>query len=101
MAPVPADVERILAEGRRVTAAGAKKRGLLSPQQVAERLGLSREQVVRLINAGEIEAMRTPGSIYWQVPTAAVAAFEDRMAEADRSAGRFSRALDELGAPLE
>jgi hypothetical protein len=31
----------------------------------------------------------------------AVLAFEERMAEVDRSAREFSRSLDELGAPLE
>ena len=73
----------------------------ISPPQAAVRLGLSRQHVVRLINAGEIEAERMAGSSYWRIPLSAVLAFEERMAEADRSAGEFSRSLDELGAPLE
>jgi hypothetical protein len=34
-------------------------------------------------------------------PVVGGVAFEERMAEADRSASEFSRSLDELGAPLE
>jgi excisionase family DNA binding protein len=101
MAPVAAEVERLLAEGKSVTVTVAEERELLSPQQVSARLGFSRQHVVRLINAGEIEAERMAGSSYWQIPLSAVLAFEERMAEADRLAGEWSRSLDELGAPLE
>jgi excisionase family DNA binding protein len=73
----------------------------ISPQQAAVRLGFSHEHVLRLIDAGRIEAERMAGSSYWQIPLSAVLAFEERMAEADRSAAEFSRSLDELGAPLE
>lgn len=72
----------------------------ISPQRVAVRLGFSREHVLRLIDAGEIAADRVSGSS-WQIPLSAVLAFEERRAEADRSAAEWSRSLDELGAPLE
>lgn len=101
MAPVAAEVERLLAEGKSVTVTVSEERELLSPQQVAARLGFSRQHVVRLINAGRIEAERMAGSSYWQIPLSSVLAFEDRMADADRLASEFSRSLDELGAPLE
>jgi len=101
MAPVAAEVERLLAEGKTVTVTVAEERELLSPQQVAARLGFSRQHVVRLINAGRIEAERMAGSSYWRVPLSSVLAFEERRAEADRSAAEWSRSLDELGAPLE
>jgi excisionase family DNA binding protein len=101
MAPVAAEVERLLAEGKSVTVTVAEERELLSPQQVAARLGFSRQHVVRLINAGEIEAKRMAGSSYWQIPLSAVLVFEERMAEAHRSMSKWSRSLDELGAPLE
>jgi excisionase family DNA binding protein len=101
MAPVAAEVERLLAEGKNVAVTVAEERELLSPQQVAARLGFSRQHVVRLINAGRIEAERMAGSSYWQIPLSSVLAFEGRMADADRLASEFSRSLDELGAPLE
>lgn len=101
MAPVAAEVERLLAQGKSVTVTVAEEGELLSPQQAARRLGFSRQHVVRLINAGEIAAERMAGSSYWRIPLSAVLAFEERMAEADRSAGEFSRSLDALGAPLE
>ena len=66
-----------------------------------ERLGVRLQHVARLINAGKIEAERMAGSSYWRIPLSAVLAFEERMAEADRSAGEFSRSLDKLGAPLD
>ncbi len=74
---------------------------LLSPQQVARRLGFSHEHVLRLIDAGKIAGERMAGGSNWQIPLSAVLAFEERMAEADRSMGKWSRSLDELGAPLE
>jgi excisionase family DNA binding protein len=73
----------------------------MSPQQAAVRLGFSHEHVLRLIDAEKTEAERMAGSSYWQVPLSAVLAFEERRAEADRSAREWSRSLDELGAPLE
>ncbi len=73
----------------------------ISPQQAAVRLGFSHEYVLRLIDAGSIEAERMPGLSYPQIPLSAVLAFEERRAEADRSAAEWSRSLDELGAPLE
>jgi excisionase family DNA binding protein len=84
-----------------LTVAVAEEREMLSPQQAAGRLGFSRQHVVRLINSGKIEAERMAGSSYWRIPLSAVLAFEERMAEADRSASEFSRSLDDLGAPLE
>lgn len=86
--------------GRMVNGKGAGAERI-SPQRAAVRLGFSRDHVVRLINAGEIEAEQVTGSSHWQIPLSAVLAFEERRAEADRSAREWSRSLDELGAPLE
>lgn len=79
----------------------ADEQGLLSPQQVADRLGFSREHVVRLVTTGELEARKPLGSSYWQIPLATVLAFEDRSQRAGEMADEFSRSLDALGAPLE
>lgn len=56
---------------------------------------------MRLINAGELEARKLPGSSYRQIPLATVLAFEERGQRADAMADEFSRSLDALGAPLE
>lgn len=101
MGTVADEVDRLLAEGKRVTVTVAEEGERLSPQQAAARLGFSRQHVVRLINANEIEAEKLPGSSYWQIPLSAVLAFEDRRATARERADELSRSLDELGAPLE
>jgi excisionase family DNA binding protein len=95
------EIERLLDEGKCVAVTIAEEQELLSPQQAADRLGFSRQQVVRLINAGELEARKLPGSSYWQIPLAAVLAFEERSQRADEMADEFSRSLDALSAPLE
>jgi len=95
------EIERLLAEGKHIAVTVAEEQELLSPQQAAERLGFSRQHVVRLINAGELEARKLPGSSYWQIPLAAVLAFEERGRRAGEMADEFSRSLDALGAPLE
>jgi excisionase family DNA binding protein len=79
----------------------ADEQKMLSPQQVADRLGFSREHVERLVNAGELEAHEPLGSIDWRIPLAAVLAFEERSRRAGEMADEFSRSLDALGAPLE
>ena len=90
--PAPADtVHLIVAEDEEV----------LSPQAVADRLGFSRQHVVRLIQAGELPAEKLPGSSYWQIPLGSVLAFEERREAARQRSDELSRALDELGAPLE
>jgi excisionase family DNA binding protein len=95
------EIDRLLGEGKRVAVTVAEEDELLSPQEAADRLGFSRQHVVRLINAGEIDARKLEGSGYWQIPLGAVLAFEERRDHARRSAEAFSRSLDELGAPLE
>jgi excisionase family DNA binding protein len=85
--------------GRMVHRAEGQER--ITLQQAAGRLGFSPEHVLRLINAGTIQAERMAGASDWQIPLSAVRAFEERRAEADRSMSEWSRSLDELGAPLE
>jgi excisionase family DNA binding protein len=95
------EIERLLGEGKHVAVTVAEEQELLSPQQAADRLGFSRQHVVRLINAGELEARRMPGSSYWQIPLTTVRALEERGQRADEMADELSRSLDALGAPLE
>lgn len=95
------EIERLLGEGNHIAVTVAEEQERLSPQQAADRLGFSRQHVVRLINAGELEARKLAGSSYWQIPLATVLAFEERSERASEMADEFSRSLDTQGAPLE
>ncbi len=95
------EIGRLLDAGKPVAVTVAAEDELISPQQTADRLGFSRQHVVRLINAGELEARKLPGSRYWQIPVGAALAFEEARARAQLRSDELSRSLDELGAPLE
>jgi excisionase family DNA binding protein len=73
---------------------------LLSVQQAAERLGFLSRHVVRLVNAGSLEAGRVAGAGVG-IAVAAVVAFERRRERGRAASDEFSRSLDALGAPLE
>lgn len=92
---------RLLGEGKRVAVTVAEEQELPSPQGAADRLGFSRQHVVRLIHAGNLAADKLAGSSYWQIPFGSVLAFEERREAARRRADEFSRSVDELGTPLE
>ncbi len=98
---VAEEIDRLLGEGKRIAVTVAEEKELLSPQQAADRLGFSRQHVVRLIGYGELPAEKLPGSSYWKIPLASVLAFEERRAESDRMTAEWSRDLDAMGAPLE
>lgn len=98
---VTEEIQRLLDDGKTVAVTVAEESEQLSPQDAADRLGFSRQHVVRLINARELEAHKLPGSGYWQIPLTAVLAFEQRREHARRRADEHAIALDELGAPLE
>ncbi len=95
------EIDRLLAEGKRVSVTVAEEHELLSPQQAADRLGFSRQHVVRLIGYGDLEAHKLPGSSYWRIPLTSVLAFEQRREDGDQLAASWSRDLDALGAPPE
>jgi excisionase family DNA binding protein len=98
---VTEEIERMLGEGKRVTVTLAEEQELLSPQQAADRLGFSRQHVVRLIGYGDLQAHKLPGSSHWKIPLASVLAFEEQRERGDRLADEWSRELDALGAPPE
>lgn len=98
---VTEEIERLLAQGRHLAVTVAEEDELLSPQQVATRLGFSRQHVVRLIGYGKLQAQKLPGSDYWKIPLSSVLAFEERRAEHDRITAEWSRDLDAMGAPAE
>jgi hypothetical protein len=68
--------------------------------QVAERLGFSSRHVVRLVNAGSLEAGRVAGA-GMGIVVASVVAFERRRERGRAASDELSRSLDALGAPLE
>jgi hypothetical protein len=74
----------------------AEEQELLSPQQAADRLGFSRQHVVRLIGY-ELQGQKLSGSSYWMIPLA----FEERRDRARGLTDKWSRDLDAMGAPLE
>lgn len=92
----------LLALGRPFQVVFSPEAALLSPSQAAERLGFSRQHVMRLVESGRLEARRlSPESRYWKIPAASVAAFEQQRDGAAARADEWSRSLDALGAPLE
>jgi excisionase family DNA binding protein len=95
------EIDRLLGEGKRIAVTVAEEQELLSPQQAADRLGFSRQHVVRLIGYGELQAQKLPGSSYWKIPLASLLAFEERRLEGDRIAAQWSQDLDAMGAPPE
>jgi excisionase family DNA binding protein len=95
------EIDRMLGEGKRIAVTLAEEQELLSPQQVADRLGFSRQHVVRLIGYGDLQAHKLPGSSHWKIPLASVLAFEEERERGDRLADEWSRELDALGAPSE
>ena len=98
---VAEEIDRLLGEGKRLAVTVAEEQEFLSPRQVADRLGFSRQHVVRLIGYGDLPAEKLAGSSYWKIPLASVLAFEERRAEGDRIAAEWSRELDAMGAPAE
>lgn len=98
---VAEEIERMLADGKHVAVTLAEEQELLSPQQVADRLGFSRQHVMRLIGYGDLVAKRLPGSSHWKIPLSSVLAFEGSRAEHERLTAEWSRELDAMGAPPE
>jgi excisionase family DNA binding protein len=95
------EIDRLLGEGKRIAVTVAEEKEMLSPRQAADRLGFSRQHVVRLIGYGELQAQKLPGSSYWKIPLASLLAFEEHRARARDLTAEWSRDLDSLGAPLE
>jgi excisionase family DNA binding protein len=91
----------MLGEGKRVAVTLAEEQELLSPQQAADRLGFSRQHVVRLIGYGHLQAHKPPGSSHWKVPLASVLTIDEERERGVWLADECSRELDALGAPPE
>lgn len=101
VAEIAEAVDELIDAGKDVSVIVLDRDEPLSPQKAAELLGFSRQHARRLIDAGELEAVRLPRSSHWKVPARSLIAFEQRRQQANERADQFSRELDELGAPLE
>jgi excisionase family DNA binding protein len=98
---VTEEIDRLLGEGKRLAVTVAEEQEFLSPRQVADRLGFSRQHAVRLIGYGELPAEKLVGSNYWKIPLASVLAFEEERERGRELAAQWSRDLDAMGAPAE
>ncbi|MFI7418415.1 helix-turn-helix domain-containing protein [Nonomuraea sp. NPDC049684] len=72
---------------------------LLSPNEVAELLGLSRPFVVRLLDEGEIPAQRLPGSRHRVVRLEDVLEFQDRRERRAEARRRIMEVAEEAELP--
>ena len=90
------EIDRLLGEGKRIAVTVAEEQELLSPQQAADRLGFSRQHVVRLIGYGELQAEKLPGSSYWKIPLVSLLAFEERRDESGAGRGEGSHGFDSV-----
>ena len=99
--PLRGAIEELLDADKTVAVTVVDEDATLSGREAADRLGFSRQHVLRLIEAGELEGAQSPGSTHWKIPMRAVLNFERRRSEAEERAEAFSRFLDELGAPAE
>ncbi|HEY4094379.1 MAG TPA: helix-turn-helix domain-containing protein [Baekduia sp.] len=95
------DEVRRVGRDERLTITIAAEGEHVSPREAGERLGFSRQHVVRLIEAGELAGVKLEGSSYWRIPVRGLVEFEDRRDDARRAADTLSRSLDASGAPLE
>ncbi len=100
----PTDVEEFaaalggeLAEGRTLSVTIARSDELLSPEQVAQRLGFSRQHVRRLIEAGKLDAEQLPNSRYWKIPLASVLAFEEQRERGRQTVDKWAADMHRLG----
>ncbi len=95
------EIEHRLEQGKHLAVTVAEEDELLSPQQVATRLGFSRQHVVRLIGCGKLQAQKLPSSHYWKIPLSSVLAFEEHRERHRELTAQWSRDLDAMGAPAE
>lgn len=98
---VTEEIDRMLEEGKHIAVTLAEEQELLSPQQAADRLGFSRQHVMRLIGYGDLDAQQLPGSNHWKIPLSSLLAFEAEREQRRNITDDWSRELDALGAPAE
>lgn len=73
----------------------------ITPATAATQLGVSRQHVRRLMDAGELRGRLKENSTHWLVSQGSVTASLQRREEGLQVVNDRSRALDELGVPAE
>lgn len=69
----------------------------MSPQQAADFLGISRQHMTRLLDAGALPFTRKPGSTHRVIPSRAVVELAGRRDEARRRADGFAQRMNTAG----
>lgn len=102
--PLPASLVEVvrasageIAGGQSITVLPAET--ILTPAEAAELLGLSRPFVARLLDEGEIDSERLPGSRHRRVRLTDVLAFNERRAARREGRRRIVEALTDAGLP--
>ena len=67
---------------------------VMSPQQAADFLGMSRQHMTRLLDAGALPFTRKPGSTHRVISSRAVVEFAGRREEAKRRADTFAERMN-------
>jgi excisionase family DNA binding protein len=75
--------------------------GWITPATAAAQLGVSRQHVRRLMDAGELHGQKKENSTHWLVSQGSVTAALQRRGDGLKIINDWSRQLDELGAPPE
>jgi excisionase family DNA binding protein len=69
----------------------------MSPQQAADFLGISRQHMTRLLDAGMLPFTRKPNSTHREIPSRAVVEFAGSRQEAKRRADEFAARMNDAG----
>lgn len=70
---------------------------VMSPQQAADFLGMSRQHMTRLLDAGALPFTRKPGSTHRVISSRAVVEFAGRREEGKRRADTFAERMNAAG----
>ncbi len=73
----------------------------ITPATAAAQLGVSRQHVRRLMDAGELRGRQKENSTHWLVSQGSVTASLQRREDGLQVVNDWSRELDELGVPAE
>lgn len=69
----------------------------MSPQQAADFLGISRQHMTRLLDAGMLPFTRKPGSSHRVIPSRAVVELAGSRKAAKRRVGEFAATMNDAG----
>jgi excisionase family DNA binding protein len=69
----------------------------MSPQQAADFLGISRQHMTRLLDAGLLPFTRKPNSTHREIPSRAVVEFAESRQEAKRRADELASRMNDAG----